>query len=1435
MVISPAFKSRPRIIYYPVFDNAARLDDHIARAAWYLSCVDPVEIVFVAKAGIVPSWKVPKDFAGTVAGFIQNIKSRISVRHVSSVQDGVEAVCEGESFDIAMLWDETELDKSTTRDNRFTTFIKNKPFWRVDTAKTRFEGSFYIKAGLEWLRNKKALIEEEKKRFLEHTEALRIYEKSYLFCTGPTIAQYRKFEYSDGLRIVCNSVIFDEKMLRYINPHVICFADPIFHFGPNKYAVTFMKKLVAVLSRHNMLALIPFSFYLILKHNYPELAEKTIAVPIDFTNTLPPSSNLARDFYVNPFGSVLQLLMLPLASTLTDRLYILGADGKKREYKEYFWSHNKKTQINDQMENIQKAHPAFFNIDYQDFYRKHTHDLRQYIDALQETGKHIETLTPSYQPCLIQRYTYDTEAEPKIDKTIAVYDPDFKAFGHNLYFLMHVANLLSAIYRQVIVFDEQGAVQQAFADKPSNVQIVQLPETLHVEPMAAKVMEVHRNRNTKKKLSVAERSKRIFEIEEDFFRRVYQFIEASGADCIFFSSEGRLSLNINQSIAASKPSLPYFICAHIVWKFAEGWTLPSVYCDFLKNAEALFALEDYLVPHLMKYNPKSFRFPYMTFREDIVLPERIDRSRIKIGTIGVINARRNVDFILNCLKEYTGPSFEYQLLGQPLGDDGELVCSLVEEFDSSGPVQMHAELRYLTDDEFETACRNCDFTLVAYDECRKLQAPGIIYQSTRQGTILIAPRIEPFTIYGELYPGLIVFYDSLSSESLSATIQDLAEKQEAYEKVYAAFQNAAYDFLMDNAHNFQLHCLYKAFAQTTCAQHLVLSHKRTEDIFRAMVKALCDADARCHQIFTQEIVTDIVSDNAAMQELARDHYLIRIAHGEFSVADVIESGLLTKVLNNPAIFSKVCTIDLKKCIVTKEDLAVSLLTQEEYHHVFGSRYNRLSRSDKFFGFFGKLFGAFEIHQTAKEFETIDKPRLAALKNKHLGNRGFILCTGPSLNLVDLSLFKDEITIAANGFYLSFPNHDFRPMYYVIEDELIAEDRRNDINTIINGPLKFFAQRLAYCLNRADDVIFLRHSPDFDPWYKERVNIGADMRFSQDAAIATYGGNTVTYTCMQIMFHLGITELYLIGADHNYEVPKRFDGMDANHNYVIDPKEDDVNHFNSKYFGKGYRWHNPKVHKLEQAYLNARKIFEHHGRKIYNITVGGHLEVFERKDHKEVLRKKPAPAPKAIAAPPVATAPAPTAIPSYSRHPLIARGLQHILAQHSQQGALCIVDSSHFTRKLETAAFKSIPWIGIDDSFNHWPSHEISPTYYLCSKNDLIQQHHASIFTLVQESQANNIRYFFLRKEILTHHPSLAEVPGVIFLEDHMKASLFETVNWTFTSEMFAALVGGVLGYTTIFVLSEHPTPANTKDAHNWQVTARNLAAAKVQLITDVLP
>jgi hypothetical protein len=239
--------------------------------------------------------------------------------------------------------------------------------------------------------------------------------------------------------------------------------------------------------------------------------------------------------------------------------------------------------------------------------------------------------------------------------------------------------------------------------------------------------------------------------------------------------------------------------------------------------------------------------------------------------------------------------------------------------------------------------------------------------------------------------------------------------------------------------------------------------------------------------------------------------------------------------------------------------------------------------------------------------TLNEKCLLGFKEKHKGKRAFVIGNGPSLNQCDLGLLRNEITFGVNAIYLNREAMGFHTTYYVVEDNFVAEDRADEINQL-KGPTKFFGNYLRYCLESHPDVI----------WVNLRMNYGpypGFPHFSQNAARVLWVGGTVTYVCLQLAYYMGIKDVYLIGFDHSYKIPPdaKIEGTG------ILSQSNDPNHFDATYFGKGYRWHDPMVERMEQAFCRARGAFEANGRRILNATVGGKLEVFERVDYRSLFK------------------------------------------------------------------------------------------------------------------------------------------------------------------------------------------------------------------------
>lgn len=219
-------------------------------------------------------------------------------------------------------------------------------------------------------------------------------------------------------------------------------------------------------------------------------------------------------------------------------------------------------------------------------------------------------------------------------------------------------------------------------------------------------------------------------------------------------------------------------------------------------------------------------------------------------------------------------------------------------------------------------------------------------------------------------------------------------------------------------------------------------------------------------------------------------------------------------------------------------------------------------------------------------------------------RCFIIGNGPSLNKTDLSQLAGEVVFAVNGFFLKMPELSWTPTFYVVEDHLVAEDRAAEINAL-RGPIKLFPTYLGYCLDEDDHTIFFNH--------RARKSYPHGFDFSTDASEITYTGCTVTYTCMQLAHSMGFEEIYLIGVDADYAIPADVVEKSDYGTGVLNMDSDDPNHFHPDYFGKGYRWHDPQVSQMIEAYKEAHRVTSESGRLIYNATVGGKLEVFPRRN------------------------------------------------------------------------------------------------------------------------------------------------------------------------------------------------------------------------------
>ena len=230
--------------------------------------------------------------------------------------------------------------------------------------------------------------------------------KSYCFVTGPSFDRYKEFNFEqDSFKVICNSTVKNDEFLDYIGaPDLLVFADPVFHFSSCEYSAVFRDEVLKVYYKYKPYIIVPFDTVGLLLAHYPQLKDRIIGMkakkgPYNF----PTSENL----WVKSSANILTLYMLPVASSITDEINIIGADGRNPNEK-YFWQHSQSAQFSNLMNTVFETHPSFFrDRDYKDYYNEHCNFLNDLIEYGESKGKKYFSLTKSYIPALKKRMKYE--------------------------------------------------------------------------------------------------------------------------------------------------------------------------------------------------------------------------------------------------------------------------------------------------------------------------------------------------------------------------------------------------------------------------------------------------------------------------------------------------------------------------------------------------------------------------------------------------------------------------------------------------------------------------------------------------------------------------------------------------------------------------------------------------------------------------------------------------------------------------------------------------------------------------------------------------------------------------------------------------------------------------------------------------------------------
>ncbi|MCQ2096650.1 MAG: DUF115 domain-containing protein [Fibrobacter sp.] len=228
-------------------------------------------------------------------------------------------------------------------------------------------------------------------------------------------------------------------------------------------------------------------------------------------------------------------------------------------------------------------------------------------------------------------------------------------------------------------------------------------------------------------------------------------------------------------------------------------------------------------------------------------------------------------------------------------------------------------------------------------------------------------------------------------------------------------------------------------------------------------------------------------------------------------------------------------------------------------------------------------------------------------------RCFIIGNGPSLRVEDLEALSKEKTFASNRIYGIFSKTQWRPTFYVSQDYNVLREIKGDLYNVSHeceqmilcgNMIRLFPRKL----RKKSNVSFINiaNSPN-----------GKNF-FDLDVTDGIHNGINVTYTMIELALFMGFSEIYLIGVDNNYALKKNNQGK-----LIVDNESP-----NSYFEGIAPLKHETIINNntggvpvnATLAYANIRKYLEDKSQKVFNATRGGKLEVFERVNLDDILKK-----------------------------------------------------------------------------------------------------------------------------------------------------------------------------------------------------------------------
>lgn len=344
------------ILLYPPFEAEKDLGNYLGRLSWYIRTEKnqkPINIFAFSECidvdGRLPASDEmvhrPHQFSFKMLGGLASIPNE--ARHI----------------DVVLNWDSAQRT-TLNRLRKEYDFLHSVPVENIDVLDPESH-EYGVWASFSWRRLcaqkfRDELVKESFAKLMKISSILKKHSSfSLVLGTGPSFEEYKDFDLKGGVVIACNSAVEDSDFFQGGMPDILCFGDAAHHIGPSKKAEQFRKSLAARLVDNPDFFVITTAKYApILLEEFKDHVERFIF--LEQSGKREPNFQIARTPHFPALDSVTNIYMLPIASHLSDRIFLLGLDGMDPQNRtEDFWNHNSQFNYTENLAEFHKVHPTF--------------------------------------------------------------------------------------------------------------------------------------------------------------------------------------------------------------------------------------------------------------------------------------------------------------------------------------------------------------------------------------------------------------------------------------------------------------------------------------------------------------------------------------------------------------------------------------------------------------------------------------------------------------------------------------------------------------------------------------------------------------------------------------------------------------------------------------------------------------------------------------------------------------------------------------------------------------------------------------------------------------------------------------------------------------------------------------------------------------------